>query len=90
MTFPEIIKFCLPFRDWWGRGSGFFWLDDVVCHGDEYSLEICAHKDWGKSDCRDDKTAGVICRDRDETRVLQPVPSNFSKGVSKYSSRYSL
>lgn len=68
-------------RDWWGRGSGRIWLDDVVCHGDEYSLEECAHKDWGVHDCSDDRVAGVICRDYDVNRVIQPKPRNESKKV---------
>lgn len=38
-----------------------FWLDDVICQGDETSLSRCAFKRWGASDCKKDEAAGVKC-----------------------------
>ncbi len=41
---PTVIAFshghpCAPLTD--------FWLDDVICNGDEVSLAKCPHSAWG-------------------------------------------
>uniref|UniRef100_A0A673B5P1 SRCR domain-containing protein n=1 Tax=Sphaeramia orbicularis TaxID=375764 RepID=A0A673B5P1_9TELE len=44
-----------------GRGSGPIWLDDVMCGGEEPILTHCRHNGFGKSNCKHDEDAGVIC-----------------------------
>ena len=38
-----------------------FWLDEVLCTGTEAHLGLCAHNDWGVSDCTFSERAGVQC-----------------------------
>lgn len=38
-------------------------MDDVVCQGDEVSLQNCIFTGWGSSDCGIDEPAGVLCLD---------------------------
>ncbi|XP_026729832.1 lysyl oxidase homolog 3 [Trichoplusia ni] len=45
----------------YGNATEKFWLDDVICQGDESSLSRCAFKRWGASDCKKDEAAGVKC-----------------------------
>ncbi|KAF1441535.1 Deleted in malignant brain tumors 1 protein, partial [Spheniscus demersus] len=44
-----------------GLGSGPIFLDDVQCHGDEPSLQMCRHNGWGVHNCRHVEDASVIC-----------------------------
>ncbi|NXS85625.1 DMBT1 protein, partial [Erpornis zantholeuca] len=44
-----------------GPGSGHIFLDDVQCHGDEPSLQMCRHNGWGVHNCRHMEDAAVIC-----------------------------
>ena len=39
-----------------------YWLDDVVCDGDEASLFECAHAGLGVHNCKRNERAGVICQ----------------------------
>ena len=39
----------------------FLWLDFVSCHGNESSIQFCAHSGWGITDCGIGNEAGVIC-----------------------------
>ena len=41
-------------------------LDNVICKGDETSIDQCAHNEWGVNDCRShtnpyDEDVGVRC-----------------------------
>ena len=51
--------------DWlhhrFGPGTGHIWLDEVVCHGDEYFIHQCDHGNFGENDCNHNEDAGVIC-----------------------------
>ncbi|CAH0763306.1 unnamed protein product [Diatraea saccharalis] len=47
----------------YGESTRKFWMDDVVCQGDEKSLSHCIFTGWGSSDCEPTEAAGVICSD---------------------------
>jgi len=49
-----------------GAGSGFIWLDDVECAGDELFLSMCNHSDWGLHNCLHVEDAGVTCNRKKE------------------------
>ncbi|XP_032868883.1 neurotrypsin-like [Amblyraja radiata] len=44
-----------------GEGSGFIFLDDVVCGGTELDLLGCGRSNWGQHDCSHHEDVGVIC-----------------------------
>ncbi|KAJ8709781.1 hypothetical protein PYW08_009785 [Mythimna loreyi] len=44
-----------------------YWLDDVICQGDEPFLSKCVFNRWGASDCSRDEAAGVICMPEPES-----------------------
>eukprot|EP00057_Strongylocentrotus_purpuratus_P021945 XP_011676419.1 PREDICTED: deleted in malignant brain tumors 1 protein isoform X2 [Strongylocentrotus purpuratus] len=50
-----------------GQGTGTIWLDDVNCIGDETSLSLCTHRDWGTNDCSHAEDVGVRCQTSDVT-----------------------
>ncbi|XP_050554173.1 lysyl oxidase homolog 2 [Spodoptera frugiperda] len=50
----------------YGEAIERFWLDDVICQGDETSLSKCVFNRWGSTDCEKDEVAGVICMEEEE------------------------
>ena len=38
-----------------------FWLDDVVCAGNELRLDDCQHLSWGDDNCSRSETQAVTC-----------------------------
>ncbi|KAG6451241.1 lysyl oxidase homolog 2 [Manduca sexta] len=52
-----------------GEAVRKYWMDDVVCQGDETSLAQCIFTGWGSSDCDASEAAGVVCVDKDDYSV---------------------
>ncbi|XP_053619425.1 lysyl oxidase homolog 2B [Plodia interpunctella] len=48
----------------YGVAKTKFWMDDVVCQGDEKYLFECIFSGWGSSDCSATEAAGVNCNKR--------------------------
>ena len=45
-----------------GPGTGFIFLDNVGCRGNETNLDDCAHNVVGVHNCDHGEDAGVICQ----------------------------
>ena len=43
-----------------GSGLEPVWLSNIHCNGDEKSLTLCAHGNWGIDDCPDGSRAGIM------------------------------
>ena len=51
-----------PHRAPYGQGSGYIWMDDVICQGAETSLFDCSHLQiWSTYWCSHSEDAGVVC-----------------------------
>ncbi|CAH2985030.1 unnamed protein product [Chilo suppressalis] len=61
----------------YGKTTRKFWMDDVVCQGDEKSLSHCVFTGWGFSDCEPSEVAGAICSDSNNEKL--DVLSNLEK-----------
>jgi hypothetical protein len=48
--------------NYFGRGRGYIWLDDVDCAGYESSIVACKHTGVGIHGCYQIEDAGVRCK----------------------------
>ena len=46
---------------YYGQGSGYIWLYDLSCNGNERAIEECPHAGWGRHYCDHNEDAGVEC-----------------------------
>ncbi|ESO86370.1 hypothetical protein LOTGIDRAFT_129408, partial [Lottia gigantea] len=51
------------------RGHGKIWLDELNCIGNETNIEQCGHRSWGKTNCRHEEDAGVVCGGAPNTKL---------------------
>lgn len=45
-----------------GKTKRKFWMDSLFCTGNEKSLPKCQFGGFGKADCKNSESAGVICK----------------------------
>ena len=50
-----------PKRAFFGAGSGYVWMDDLLCYGNESTLLDCSHSGLKVHNCRHSEDAGVTC-----------------------------
>ncbi|XP_023938580.2 lysyl oxidase homolog 3A [Bicyclus anynana] len=62
-----------------GEANEKYWMDDVVCEGDEKSLSQCIFTGWGSTDCDKTEAAGVICTNMTDNTA----PSNLKQKPTK-------
>lgn len=49
----------------YGEGSGLIILDDLMCTGEETSLDECDHRGFYENDCSHREDVGIICSIRE-------------------------
>lgn len=77
-TLPTCGGACVP-------GSGPIWISDVVCKGNESTIDDCTHGEWGSHKCGHGMDAGVVCmpslNTASTTASLQPTTSMAFAGI---------
>lgn len=56
------------------QGTGQIWLDQVVCNGDERTIDDCTHWHWGEHNCGHTEDVGVRCGSSNSGR---PTPAQL-------------
>lgn len=65
-------------------GTGLIWLDNVICLGNEESLDECYHQAWGQQDhCNHQKDVAIRCSGKHTLGFTKSV-RNF-KFIEKHS-----
>jgi len=45
----------------YGAGTGYLWMDDVECVGNEETLASCPHRGWGVHNCGHENDVSISC-----------------------------
>lgn len=66
----------------YGLGTYNYWLDEVKCNGNERSIAMCSHREWGRHNCRPFNQAGVVCKLHLKDKIITPEPRKPSDEVT--------
>ncbi|KAJ7391727.1 lysyl oxidase-like 4 [Desmophyllum pertusum] len=80
LGFPDMLRYTKGAKEF-GPGNNGFWLDDVKCGGDERSITLCSHREWGRHNCRNFNQAGVVCKLHLNDKITTPKPAKNSGEV---------
>eukprot|EP00076_Gallus_gallus_P031172 XP_015156065.1 deleted in malignant brain tumors 1 protein isoform X3 [Gallus gallus] len=59
-----------PVGSHFGQGSGQLWPGNINCTGSESALFTCKTKQWSNSTCHPWTSAGVVCAEGDQVRLV--------------------
>lgn len=69
--------------------SGRYWMDNVLCDGNETEISQCRFNGWGDNDCEASEAAGIICHNPNEKPDL--IRKNRKKRPKlKFGSKYEM
>ena len=55
--------------------TGVIWLDDVICQGQEVSIDECRHGSWARHNCDHSEDVGIVCGVPARKPAMTPLPS---------------
>ncbi|XP_043950596.2 uncharacterized protein LOC108029525 isoform X6 [Drosophila biarmipes] len=64
----------------YGIGNGPIWLDQVMCYGNETSIDLCNHWNWGESNCNHTEDVALRCTAGPPPRSQQFLQSQLKGG----------